>query len=68
MSNTSDTLHGWYSNKCYDCIGRVLIFKLKNSDEEVAVSVVSDTMDHKTLWDDLVYVGELGDYVKIQYA
>jgi hypothetical protein len=57
----SEVKHAWYSARQGRLMGIVLY---KNAQgETVEATIVSRTMDHGCKWDDMVYLGEVVEYV-----
>tara|TARA_A100001015_G_scaffold279408_1_gene340571 strand:+ start:2332 stop:2565 length:234 start_codon:yes stop_codon:yes gene_type:complete len=70
-------MHGWYSKKHFftkqnhkefDGNGNFIyehLYYIDINDNEVEVTMVSDTIKHRSLYNDLIYVGELKYFSRI---
>ena len=60
-----EIMHGWFSQKQQNNSTNKIIYKSTNGNE-VVVTNVSQTDENNSDWDDIVYLGTLAKYIRIE--
>lgn len=61
----NETMYGWYSAKQAELLeGATYYYLADDPSRKVTVTQVTQTMEHNTGWDDIEYVGEVGQFIK----